>query len=259
MRGEPGVFTAFMRHDFASVFVWLLAVPFLIYAITFVGRFDYSLTAAPWSETSWFGIFWNRHVQMASFHVNVEATSSFQSPAWSWFLLKRPLSQLAVSDGTYTQILMIGNPLVWWSFVPALGYITVRWARRRTPFSAESLIVVGFVATYGFWLLPLGRPATFIFYVLPTLPFAYLALGSIAHKIGHLWEGRAALAALTLAVAALFAFYYPVLVGQQLSERSWRARIGIFDDCERRAFIALPAESATTGGQSTPPLGWCWL
>jgi dolichyl-phosphate-mannose--protein O-mannosyl transferase len=71
-------------------------------------------------------------------------------------------------------IYAMGNPILWWGFVPALVWVVVRYARRRDP--ADGAILCGFC---GFWLpwVFVDRVA-FAQYLLPAVPFGVLAIAS---------------------------------------------------------------------------------
>ena len=172
-------------------------------------------------------------------------TNPFASPAWSWPLVRRPMiyySEPRTSAGRET-IVAMGNPLVWWAALLALASLAVRWARER-PFDAARVAVVGFAFMY----LPLlvvssARSATFLYYMLPSVPFMCLAVAAVPRDWNVTWSRRVVIG-FSLAAAMLFAYFYPVLVGAPLSEASLQARQW-FDDCSAPTAIA-------------PPTGWCW-
>jgi len=278
--------------SFAAAFV---LVPVAVYLVSYVGRLDGTVFALPWTDGSWWHNLWERHRYMLDFHSKLTATHSYQSPPWTWVLLKRPVSYFfcsgescnpPVAGNGYQEIFATGNPFVWWPALLALVGLAIAWVRRHDFARPEGTILAGFVLTYGFWLFPLSkiaelvlddvpeseRAAVFIFYLLPTVPFMCLALGYVVTKIGRSWEARAATALFVAGVIATFAFYYPLLTKRTLPEPQWRSRIWIFDNCDKP-----PAEKVTTtvtvteNGEakvttsesdpsgSIPPPGWCWI
>lgn len=257
-----------LKDEAASVVVWLLLLPAAIYLLSYVGRLDGTLLAPPWEQHSWLYNFWTRQRDMASFHFGLEGTHSYQSPAWSWLLLKRPVAYYfaTTASGSYKEILSLGNPFVWWSSALALLYVTVEWARRREPVGPEGVIVAGFGFTYFPWLLS-SRPAVFLFYLLPAVPFMALALAFAAIRIGRSWEARLTVALFSAATIGLFAYYYPLIAAVPLPYQQWRDRIWIFGDTRS---CAKPRDDATAkppaAGQKRaeqanelPPKGWCWI
>jgi dolichyl-phosphate-mannose--protein O-mannosyl transferase len=213
---------------------------------------------------------------MYNFHHTLEATHSYQSPPWSWLLLKRPVSYFyeTTAGGEPREIMATGSPFVWWSSILAVVYTGVTWARSRDLRDPAGLIFAGFVFTYVPWLF-FSRPAVFIFYLLPTLPFMYLAIAYVAVRIGDSWEARAAISIFAVGAVSLFIFYFPILTGKPLEQKSWDQRIWIFKggQCDPPPAVATTVTVTATKGnrtvtsavptkkspESVPPVGWCWI
>lgn len=259
-----------------SIVLYLVLLPLLLYAFTFLGRLDGEpFFSLPWSDGSWFRALIARHRYMLDFHSELEATHPYQSPAWSWILLRRPVSyEFSSEDGIYREVFAAGSPLVWWSSLLALLWVAVAWVRHRDLRRPEGLILAAFVFTYGPWLLPqVARPAIFLFYLVPTIPFICLALGYVAARIGDSWEARAAVALFAAGAIALFVFYFPLLTFREIPQTQWQARIWLFDNCEKPPGeettttittqddegnpVVTTAE--TTSSDDLPPEGWCWI
>jgi dolichyl-phosphate-mannose-protein mannosyltransferase len=269
--GRGGSVPEMVREEGASIAIALIAAPVVVYTAAFAGSVEGSLIAWPWSDGSWLRAFVDRQVAMAEFHIPLAGDNPYSSPAWSWLLLKRPVVfyLFRQPDGPVREVLGTGNPLVWWSGVLALGYLAVRWARRRTPSAAEGVIVAGFVFAYGPWFVAgLLRQQLFMFYLLPAVPFMCLALGYVATVASGTLTRRAAVGALVLVSVAGFAFFYPVLSATPVPLSSWRSRV-LFRDCGRPISppIAVDTAGETPGDVSEPtamdsgqpPEGWCWL
>jgi dolichyl-phosphate-mannose--protein O-mannosyl transferase len=244
----------------------------IVYGLTFIGRVDGTLLAAPWSHESWFRALWERHQYMYDFHSHLTDTHSYQSPAWSWLLLKRPVSYFFNGDGgDYREILATGSPFVWWASILALVYAAYSWVRERNAAGPQGLILLGFTITYVPWLFPyFARDAIFMFYLLPSVPFMCLALGWVTVRIGRSWEARAAQALFAATALGLFAFYYPLLTKVAIPQKDWDRRIWVFDNCDPSDATATSIITTTVGTQvttqttetpdaSVPPPGWCWI
>ncbi|MGH2729994.1 MAG: dolichyl-phosphate-mannose--protein mannosyltransferase [Actinomycetota bacterium] len=270
--GKGRVLARLLREEGLSISVWLIAVPLIVYGLTFIGRVDGTLLTAPWSHESWFRALWERHQYMYDFHSGLTDTHSYQSPAWSWLLLKRPVSYFFNGDGgDYREILATGSPFVWWASTLALAYVAYSWVRERNATGAQGLILLGFTITYGPWLIPFfARDAIFMFYLLPSVPFMCLALGWVAARIGRSWEARAAHALFAATAIGLFAFYYPLLTKVAISQEDWDRRIWVFDNCDPSEATTTSTITTTVGTQvttqvtespntSVPPEGWCWI
>src|SRR5688500_9775506 len=215
-------------------------------------RVEGSLLTVPWTPGSWARGFAREQLDMIEFHRSsaeiqfLGTTNPFVSPAWSWPLIKRPMiyySEPRTVAGVET-IMAIGSPLVWWTALASFAVIGLRLTRRRTSDDVSLVAVVGF----GFMYLPLLvvsglRPATFLYYLLPSVPFMCLAAAAVV-SAGRIVRSRYATAAFSLAAIALLAFFYPVLTGVPLPERGLAMRQW-FHDCHAATAIS-------------PPTGWCW-
>ena len=115
----------------ARVAVPLVLIPAVTYVATFVGRVHGSLLAAPWDSDSWVRTFLGVHRRMASFHLNLgDSFHQYASPAWSWLLLKRPVTYFfEATSGEYREVLAVGNPLVWWPASLTLALALWCWWR----------------------------------------------------------------------------------------------------------------------------------
>ncbi|CAN5512225.1 phospholipid carrier-dependent glycosyltransferase [soil metagenome] len=256
-RGERSPLAATLRRDGPVVALWLVALPAAVYAVGYIGRLDGALVAAPWEQGTWLRALVERQLFMFDFHSNLSDTHAYQSPPWSWPLLKRPVSYYfeVTGSGDYKEVLATGSPLVWWSSLLALGAAAWSWLRWRDPDRPEGVILAGFAWSYAPWFLLAGdRSAVFLFYLLPALPFMCLALALVAVRASRTSGGAAVVGSFCVVAALLFAFYFPLLSGTALPYQAWRARIWRFDSCQE---VAQPEK--TGSGDELPPTGWCWI
>ena len=259
-----------LRFDAPSIALYLILVPLAVYAATYVGRLHGAVVAPPWSEGAWVRSLWDRQTFMLSFHSGLDVTHAYQSPAWSWPLVKRPVSYYfeTSSAGDYMEIFAGGSPLVWWSALAALAYVAGRWLRGGRPAGPEGVVLAAFGLGYLPWFVIAGdRSALFLFYLLPVVPFMCLALGYVAARLEPVGSARAAIGLFSVAVLALFAFYYPLLANRPLPRDAWLDRIWIFDECARTSGGRIDTSDAgraigstkTDGDDDVPPQGWCWI
>lgn len=253
-------FGAALRRELGPSLVLLGLVPLLVYLASYTGRVHGEVLALPWREGSvWRGIA-EHQVAMLRFHVGLAGDHPYESAPWSWLLLKRPVAYWFAADGgSYREILAIGNPLTWWAGAVALAALAVRWARAGAAMAQpEAILLIAALATYLPWLILSGsRSEIFIWYLLPTIPFLYGALGLLAARAWRSLIGRVAIGVAALAVAASFAFFFPILTAQPVTPDGWRARIW-FADCARPGAptLQLPDDQINSG---PPPSGWCWI
>jgi dolichyl-phosphate-mannose-protein mannosyltransferase len=248
------VIGAFRREALPTV-VLLGIVPLLVYVASYTGRMPGELVALPWVEGSvWRGI-WEHQRAMLDFHTALSGDHPYQSPPWAWPLIKRPVAYWFADEGTaFREILAMGNPVAWWPGLVALGGLIVTWWRAGWSVSRPELVILaGALGTYLPWLVLSGdRSQTFIWYLLPTIPFLCLALGFFATLAWDRVRWRVAAGAYALVLIASFGFYLPLLVALPISPDAWRLHIP-FRDC---AGQTLPDDTTSSG---EPPPGWCWI
>jgi dolichyl-phosphate-mannose-protein mannosyltransferase len=261
---------------FGPTTLYLIAVPAIVYLMSYVGRIDGAVFAWPWSSGSWPRRFIGQQINtMLLGHVELRGIShTYGAPPWSWPLLKRPFVYYfeETSGGMYREILGVGNPILWWPALAAVIGVAARWFRRRRFEGLEVVILGGFAAAYGAWFLfGLVRTGGFSFYMLPAVPFMYLALGWAAIRVTRTLAVSLT-ALLALATIALFLFYYPLLTAMPISYSAWEQRI-LLRGCEPADTQTMEASNnRTTTSRETPfgreqpdirtgppPIGWCWV
>ncbi len=250
---------AFRREVFPSL-VLLGLVPLIVYLASYTGRVPGDLLALPWREGSAWREILEHQLAMLRFHVGLAGDHPYESAPWSWILLKRPVAySFASESGAYREILALGNPLTWWPGAVALVAVGVRWVRSGARLAGpEVVLLAAALSTYLPWLVLSGsRTQVFIWYLLPTLPFLYAALGLWVALAWNSMPGRVAVGLTTVAVAASFAFFYPILTAAPLTPDAWRSRIW-FADCSRPGAptLTLPDDEIDQG---QPPTRWCWI
>jgi dolichyl-phosphate-mannose-protein mannosyltransferase len=250
---------AFRREALPTV-VLLGFVPIVVYVASYTGRMPGALLAVPWAEGSvWRGI-WDHQQAMLDFHTTLGGDHPYQSPPWSWPLLRRPVAYwFSEEGGMYREIMALGNPFAWWPGLAALVALAVTWWRAQWALHRpEPVILAAAASTFLPWLILSGdRSQTFLWYFLPTVPFLAIALGLLAAWGWQTTRGRVAVAVFGVLIVASFVFYLPLLTALPLDPDGWRMRI-LFADCERTGAPTqtLPDDSTSQG---IPPDGWCWI
>jgi hypothetical protein len=268
---------AFIRGG-PNIALYLVLLPFAVYVLSYIGRLDGDVLALPWEDGSWVQAFIDKQKHMWSFHQSLDSTHHYQSPAWSWLVLKRPVAYFYedLGNDNVQEVMAFGSPFVWWSSVLALGFALISWIRKRDMSRPEGVILIGFALAYLPWLLPqVSRSAIFLFYLLPAVPFMCLAVAYALTRIGWSWEAKASQALFAAGAVAAFVYFQPLLYKSTISRSSWDSRIW-FDDfesgCKRPAGTPTTTtttevttgketvvEKETTDNGSLPPDGWCWV
>jgi dolichyl-phosphate-mannose--protein O-mannosyl transferase len=184
---------------------------------------------------------WHYHYEALKFHTGLASHHPYQSWPWQWLLLGRPVvfyRNAAVSCGApacNSEIVLLGTPLLWWSFAPALAALAWLGISRRD-WRAGALglgVAVGILPW--FWYALDGR-TMFAFYALPAEPFLALAVAYVLGAIigpapsGPAGErrrliGATVAGAYVVLVIICFAYFYPIYVADALTVPQWNARM----------------------------------
>lgn len=172
----------------------------------------------------------NYHKDMWHFHTTLTTPHSYQANPWGWPLMLRPTSFFYESaptcgaDSCSQEVIPLGNPLIWWIGALALILMLAFAIHRR--FSAALPIVAAFIAGWVPWLFFTKR-TVFHFYSVVYIPYTVMALAVLLYflntriKSSRPIEKRWPAIAFLVAVAALTAYFYPLLVGQSISYDYW--------------------------------------
>ncbi|WP_240670354.1 dolichyl-phosphate-mannose--protein mannosyltransferase [Actinoplanes solisilvae] len=188
---------------------------------------------------------WHYHAEAFKFHSGLTSRHPYQSWPWQWLLLGRPVNFYwpgATDCGAPScarQILLLGTPILWWSFLPALALL-IWFGLARRDWRAWAILVpaAAGLLPWFYYAIKDGR-TMFSFYALPALPFLILAvvyvLGAIMTPPEGIAQGAArtdrqllgvvAACAYVVIVALCFAYFYPIFVGQSIPHEDWSARM----------------------------------
>lgn len=185
------------------------------------------------------------HRDAFGFHSTLQAHHPYQSWPWQWLLLGRPVAFYWSSDGPCSsnscasEVLLLGTPILWWSFILVLPLMI--WfgiARRDWRMPAIALGIAGGFLPWFYYAL--DKRTMFYFYALPAEPFLILAtvyvLGALMTRPANappsagtaadrVMVGAIVAGGYVLAVGLCFAYFYPIYTGQILSYTQWAARM----------------------------------
>jgi len=180
------------------------------------------------------------HAEMLNFHTHLTSPHAYQSNAWSWLLQARPTSffyesrNLGVDgcavDKCSTEVLALGNPIIWWTATFALVHQSWRWFARRDWRSGA--VVLAVLAGWLPWLGFQGR-TIFTFYAVAFVPFLCIVLamtlGTILGPSGATPRrrtiGATVVGSLVLLALAASWFFYPVWSGEVIPYTAWQIRM----------------------------------
>ena len=196
---------------------------------------------------------WAYHVDVLQFHNHLTSPHQYQSWPWQWLLLGRPVAFYWNSDpncgeaNCAAEILLLGTPVLWWSFIPAL--IATAWfGISRRDWRAATIGAAVAAGILPWFYYQIEQRTMFYFYALPAEPFLVLAvtyvLGCLINGpgVGRFGAGKVRLSlalppddrrlygtvfagAFVLLVAVCFWIYYPLYVGESIPYNEWFRRM----------------------------------
>jgi dolichyl-phosphate-mannose--protein O-mannosyl transferase len=192
---------------------------------------------------------WEYHKAAYGFHTTLDKAHKYQSWPWQWLLLGRPVAFDYSGTGNCgapscsSEVLLLGTPLLWWSFLPALAATAWLGLARRDWRAGAILLTVAAGLLPWFWFA-LDNRTMFSFYTAPAVPFLVLAvvyvLGAIItpapvtgtaappserEASDRRLVGGVIAGAYVLLVALCFAYFYPIFVGRLMTYADWSARM----------------------------------
>lgn len=187
---------------------------------------------------------WHFHVMTYDFHTGsylAGKTHPYQSNPAGWLVLERPVGVDAQNDlpaascgasATSTcmrQILLLGNPIIWWTGALTLIAGTVAWIVTRN--WRWSIPIVGVAATWLPWFMYDDRPI-FLFYAVAILPFTIIAIVLV---IDGLWKSATTprsrylvcliVGVYLVSVVVCFWFFHPIYTDKLISHDDWFSRM----------------------------------
>jgi dolichyl-phosphate-mannose--protein O-mannosyl transferase len=200
-------------------------------------RHEYPIVGPLWNLVKY-------HQEAFSFHQGLASPHTYQSWPWQWLLLGRPVAFYWSADGPCGstscagEVVLLGTPVLWWSFVIALPLLA--WfgiARRDWRALAIGLAIA---ANYVPWFYYAYYHRTmFYFYALPAEPFMILAVVFVLGAImtprpgtppslataDRRTVGAVVAGGYVLLVALCFAWFYPIYSGQSIPYAEWSSRM----------------------------------
>lgn len=187
-------------------------LPGLLYLASYAQFFAMHHSLGEWWALQW---------EMLRYHSHLHRTHPWSSPWWSWPLLLRPVWYASESHGpAVQQIFALGNPILWWLFLPAVGVLAWRFLAAPAERWREGLVALGFLSNWLPWAL--SPRIAFLYHMLPSVPFGCLAVARALSlpKDGWRWFRWV----YAPAVVASFLFFYPHLSGSPLLATRSQAR-----------------------------------
>ena len=179
------------------------------------------------------------HHEAFKFHSTLQSPHPSQSWPWQWLLLGKPVTMhLSYTEGAWGQspvseVLLLGTPLLWWSFLPAMAATLWLAIARRDWRPAAILLVAAAGLLPWFYYAADAHRVMYSFYTAPAFPFMVFAvvyvLGAIIGPAGATGDrrliGAVVAGAYVVLVVLNFAYFYAIFVGQPLPYADWADRM----------------------------------
>lgn len=153
---------------------------------------------------------------MFNYHAGLESGHPYGSPWWGWPLMWRPMWLYTGQTGdSFSNIALLGNPVLWWGGIPCL--LLTFWLAARHRDKTALFIAIPFLFQ---WVLFAAIPRVlFIYHFYPNVIFLALAA---TFWLERLWPRRrwVVIAYIGLA-AAIFCGLYPLISGLPLPPSHW--------------------------------------
>ncbi len=190
--------------------VFFVALPALIYLLSYLPFRDYF-------QNGLLARMLRNQATMFNYHSTLVDTHDYSSYWYQWPVMQRPIWYYSgiVSATVREGISSFGNPLVWWTGIPAAIYTFRLWTKKKDRTAA--FLFTGYLAQYLPWFF-VSR-ITFIYHYFPSVIFVVLMIVHSLRSLGkNLSRRRFLLCALLYgaAVLGMFLLFYPVLAGQPI-------------------------------------------
>jgi dolichyl-phosphate-mannose--protein O-mannosyl transferase len=203
---------------FQDWLMYLGLVPALVYFATFLPYTFFREGLPIWKFISFQGDMYGDQLRVVGSH-------PYMSQWKDWPLMSRPIWYAfdAEEGGFHRCVLLLGNPLIMWGGLLALGACAYGLIRER---SREGFLILFFyLGLFGSWVL-IPRKVSFYYYYYPagmvlSLAMAYLFFCWDRRKKAAGTKPVARWVVLALA-AALFIYFFPVLSGERVAGDDFR-------------------------------------
>ena len=210
--------------DTPSRGAWVFGnILFCIFSFVLVPAVIYVLSYIPYARANGVSdlkglldIVWENQVFMLTYHQGVMDEHPYSSRWYQWLLDIRPILYYMVNEDTVgytTRFASFNNPLVSWGGLAALVTMTVQTVRRRC--GKGLFILIGTLSQFIPWVI-IGR-TTFAYHYFPTILFLCIAFAYVMNDLvesGRRW--KPAVYGVTGTAAALYALFYPALIGYRV-------------------------------------------
>jgi len=182
-----------------------LLLPSAIYLLSYTQFFLQNHT---WTQ------FKELHNQIIRYETTLDATHPYQSKAWQWPLLLRPIwYHVEYNPTSITNIYALSNPAISW-----LGLISIAWIiyqlfknKKRKLAANYWLLTTGYFLVWIAWAF--SPRIMFYYHYTPAIPFLAISLALFYTKLCQYKWGKNIVFILLLLTFFSFIFFFPIWTG----------------------------------------------
>lgn len=199
---------------------WWSRVPRLLVAYLLIPAIMYILSYGQfWLQGHTWNQFEELHRQIWWYQTHLEATHPYQSRAWEWPLMLRPVWYYVdyLPDGRTENIYNLGNPLLLWiGLVAQIGIILSLIVDRKKPwFCPEFVWVIAYAVSWLPWIV--SPRIMFFYHYAPAIPFLALGLANYCHNNLSTVGGKWLVGGMLVAIGLSFVWLLPIWIGLPLT------------------------------------------
>ena len=193
--------------------VFFIAIPAAIYVASYI---PYAVADGDTSWQNLLRIVVDNQEFMFTYHSGVDTPHPYSSRWYQWIVDGRPIlyyreQDMLASQGLKSAFSSFNNPLVSWAGLLCIILTGIETVRRRS--GRALFILVGYLSQLVPWMF-ITR-ITFAYHYFPSMLFLVMAISYAMNQIlrRRRREGKKAVYGLTAGATALYAAFYPVLIG----------------------------------------------
>lgn len=206
-----------LLHLFLFCCVFFIAVPLLIYTLSFIPVVGYSSYKNLIDKTI------KGSISMFQYHSTLVAEHYYSSPFYEWPMIWMPLLDAndAVTATKVSAVSCMGNPAIWWVGIPCQIFVLVRGLVKRD--KKAGFLILSYAAQYVPWM-GISR-ITFIYHYFPAILFVILMMGYTFRCIIKRFSwGKKAVAVYLATAVVVFFLFFPVVSGFPV-DREWGMKL----------------------------------
>lgn len=197
--------------------LYFVAIPLLIYWVSYM---PYAFLKSGHEKIT---VMFKLQKDMFEYHKNLDASHFFSSMWYQWPVMYKPiwfLSETYPERGTISSISAFGNPVIWWTAIPAtaaFAAIAVKKYKKRESIADLKFLAVGYLAQYLPWFCV--TRVVFIYHYYNSVPFIILILVYVIKHLYDISKNKTAAKYCTVAFTATaiiaFAAFFPIISGAE--------------------------------------------